>query len=238
LPNTSGRAESWHATCSIPTGRLRPRIVESNRDLLMKPSNRIFLAVAATAAAVMGVGGLPPASADQDLAIGSGNAATANLNFRVIIPALTRLRIGDPTPGTVNTIQFTLGGAGTPMPGDGTPVGAGNGGSGGYPLGDTSVEVELLTTAGNVTVTQTPTAANLVGLVAVNTIPWTEILIDDNGLAFSHTQTGGSLTSGATPIFTNGPGVYSGNWTFTYNNTTAFAADTYNGTMQYTVINP
>jgi hypothetical protein len=198
----------------------------------MKPSNRILFAVAATAAAVMGLGGLPPASADQDLQIGSG-AATANLNFRVIIPAVTRLRIGD--PNTINTIEFDLS-AGTPLSGDGTPVGAGNGGSGGYPLGDTTVEVELLTTAGSVSVSQTA-PANLVGTVlATNTIPWTEISITDTG-SFSHS--GASLVSGTTNIFTiPGPGVFLGNWTFTYNNNATYAADTYNGTVQYTVVNP
>ena len=204
----------------------------------MKSSNRIFLAVAATAAAVMGVGGVPPASADQDVQIGPG-AATANLNFQVIIPAVTRLRIGSPTPGTVDTIQFDLS-AGTPLSGDGTPVGAGNGGSGGYPNNATTdVEVELLTTAGSVNVSQDPTAANLVGVLsATNTIPWSEIGITDSGAGFTHSQDGGSLTDGPTTIFTGGPGVFNGTWTFTYNNTVAYQADTYNGTVVYTVTNP
>jgi hypothetical protein len=204
----------------------------------MKPSNRILFAMAATAAAVMGVGGLPPASADQDVQIGPG-PATANLNFQVIIPAVTRLRIGDPNPGTVNTILFDLS-AGTPLSGDGTPVGAGNGGSGGYPnIATTAVEVELLTTAGNLSVSQDPTAPTLVGtLVATNTIPWTEIGITDTGVGFTHSQNGGTLTDGPTNIFTGGPGLFNGLWTFTYINNATYAADTYNGTVQYTVTNP
>ena len=206
----------------------------------MKSSNRILLTVAATAAAVVGVGGLRPASADQGFAAGSGNSATANLNFQVIIPAVTRLRIGDPTPGNVATILFDLSAPGAPLSGDGTPVIAGNGGSGGYPNNATTdVEVELLTTAGSVNVSQDPTAANLVGVLsATNTIPWSEIGITDSGAGFTHSQDGGSLTDGPTTIFTGGPGVFNGTWTFTYNNTVAYQADTYNGTVVYTVTNP
>ena len=203
----------------------------------MKRVNRAFAASLAAAAAVMGVGGPPAAWADQDIAVGSGASATANLDFRVIIPAVTRLRIGD--PAAVTEIQFNLGAVGAPVPGDGTNVTAANGGSGGYPTATTTaVTVQLITTAANVDVDQTPTAVTLVGAIPGNTIPWTEILITDSGAGFTHSQSGGSLTNGTTTVFTGGPGTFNGTWTFVYDNTTAYPADTYTGTMQYTVTNP
>jgi len=201
----------------------------------MKRVNRILSAILAAAALVAAFGGT--ALADQSVAVGSGNTATANLDFRVIIPVVTRLRIGD--PAAISRIQFDLGAVGAPIPGDGTNVTAANGGTGGYPAAaTTAVTVQLLTTAASVTVTQTPTAANLVGGVPANTIPWTEILIADSGAGFTHSQSGASLTNAATPIFTGGSGVFNGTWTFTYDNANAYPADTYNGTMQYTVVNP
>ena len=201
----------------------------------MKRVNRILSATLVAGALVAGSGGT--ALADQGVAIGSGNTATANLNFRVIIPTLTRLRIGN--PAAINRIDFDMGAIGAPTPGDGVDVVTGNGGSGGFPVNNTSVTVQLITTvAGGVTVTQTPAAANLIGAVVGNTIPWTQILINDNGGAFSHSMTGGGLSAAAGPIFIAGPGVFDGNWTFAYDNAIAFPADTYNGTMVYTASNP
>lgn len=169
--------------------------------------------------------------------MGSGASATANLDFRVIIPPVTRLRIGD--PAAVTEIQFDLGAGGAPVPGDGTDVTAANGGSGGYPTSTTTaVTVQLITTAASVDVNQTPTAVTLVGAVPGNTIPWTEILITDSGAGFTHSQSGGTLTNVTTTVFTGGPGTFNGTWTFVYDNTTAYAADTYTGRMQYTVTNP
>jgi hypothetical protein len=204
----------------------------------MKRSNRILFAVAATAAAVIGLGGLP-ASADQGVVIGSGQA-TANLNFRVMIPAVTRLRIGDPVQTTL--VDFDLNNVNAPVPGDGQNVTAANGGSTNFPAtGTTAVSVQLLTTAGSFSVDQTPIAANnngLVGLVAAAPIPWTEIRINDSGSGFTHSQSTGTLTGGTTTIFTGGPGSFNGTWTFAYDNEIAYAADTYTGTMQYTVTTP
>lgn len=200
----------------------------------MKRANRI---ACAALAAGMGIAGLPAAWADQAAAIGSGNSATANLNFRVIIPVVTRLRIGD--PAAINRVQFDLSAGGAPFPGDGTYVTTGNGGTGGFPAAaSTAVEVDLLTTAASVAVSQAPTAPNLVGTVPANSIPWTQILIADSGSGFTHSQNGTGLTNTATNIFTGGPGRFNGTWTFSYENANAHAADTYDGTMQYTVTNP
>ena len=200
----------------------------------MKPANRTLCAAAA--AALIGCC-LPAALADQGIATGTGNTATANLNFRVIIPPVTRLRIGNPV--AITRIDFDLGAGGAPVPGDGVNVTAANGGSGGYPTNTTTaVEVQLMTTAANVDVDQTPTAVTLVGSVPANTIPWTEILITDSGAGFTHSQSGTNLTSGTTTVFTGGPGTFNGTWTFRYDNTAAYAPDIYDGTMSYTVTNP
>ncbi|HEU5284407.1 MAG TPA: hypothetical protein VFU53_11375 [Burkholderiales bacterium] len=181
--------------------------------------------------------GLPEALADQGVAAGAGNTATANLNFRVIIPPVTRLRIGD--PAAISQIEFNLGAVGAPVPGDTNDVDDTNGGSGGYPTNaTTAVTVQLFTTAANVDVSQTPASPTLQGSVLANTIPWTEILINDSGAGFIHSQSGGTLSNGTTTIFTGGPGTFNGTWTFRYDNTAAYAPDIYDGTMSYTVTNP
>jgi hypothetical protein len=201
----------------------------------MKSSNRILFAVAATAAAVMGLGGLAPALADQGVVIGTGSA-TANLNFRVMIPSVTRLRIGD--PALITQVDFDLNALGAPVPGDGTNVDATNGGSTSFPSSaTTAVSVQLLTTAGSgVTVSQQAGAATLTGLVPGNTIPWSEILIA-SGAGFTHS--GATPTTTDTTIFTSpSSGSFNGTWTFTYDNALAYAADTYTGSVIYTVTTP
>jgi hypothetical protein len=185
-----------------------------------------------TLLAVAAIGAMMGAHAESNIASGTGGlSAAAKLNFKVVIPKVLFLRVGSGTDfaaGTaVDTVTFSpaAGSLGTAVTGatDGTGIATGGAGS---------VAVRLLSTGGGVTVAATSTTP--AGLVlAGNTIPWT---------AFSSTSSGSfnaPAVGASTPVAATG-GVVSQtvNWTFSYANSTAFAAGTYDGVVTYTATVP
>lgn len=183
----------------------------------------------------------------------SGSAASARLDFTVVIPAVLYLRvgagnaIGAANNGTVNGLTFTVPGANI---GDGTPV-AGSLASG--DLGNGSVTVRVFSNFGtNVSLNSTTTGQLSNG--SGDNIPWTQIAVVSGA---DPTPIAGFTNTGiAHPTFNNGVAGgagtatvlaaasklvrQQGQWTFSYSNANVAPAGTYgssianNGRVTYT----
>jgi hypothetical protein len=181
------------------------------------PSRKLLVsAVAALAAGPMLV------SADSDIGIGgAGTSASANLDFRIVIPQFVYFRVGSAAAGTVDRVDFDLLTAGA-QPGAGGTVIA-NGGSGDGVDGD--LFVNLVTNVASVTIAAT--GGNLTN--GTDNIPFTQINTADGGVipipAFGGS---GNLAAGL-------PGALLDTWSYEYNNDTPYPPGTYNGTVTYTV---
>lgn len=183
----------------------------------------------------------------------TGSAASARLDFTVVIPAVLYLRvgagnaIGAANNGTINAMTFTVPGANI---GDGTPV-AGSVASG--DLGNGSVTVRVFSNFGtNVSLNSTTTGQLSNG--SGDNIPWTQIAVV---AAADPTPIAGFTNTGiAHPTFNNGVAGgagtatvlaaasklvrQQGQWTFSYSNANLVPAGTYgtsianNGRVTYT----
>lgn len=196
--------------------------------------------------AVTAIGTPMLANAESSTQTGAGAlTATARLDFRITIPKVLFLRVGTgglfgaATDATINLIDFTVPFANV---GDGSVVAA-TAGSG--DLGNGAVTALLRSNAGVVTLTANTTGA-LTDATA-DTIPWSEIAIANSALvtpAFANTfphlaalpLTGASANFAPAPVakVTN----VGSTWTFSYKNTTTYAAGVYgptaNGRVTYT----
>jgi hypothetical protein len=181
----------------------------------------------------------------------TGSAASAQLNFTVVIPAVLYLRVGTGNAigaannATVDALSFTVPAANI---GDGTVI---NASAASGDLGTGAVTVRVFSNFGtNVTLNSSVTGQLSNG--AGNTIAWSQIAVA--GAALGTTTAG--YTNGAIthPAFsaTTGAGTATtltavgklvrqeGKWTYTYTNTTAAPAGTYgataanNGIVTYT----
>ncbi len=165
------------------------------------------------------------ASAESQLTIGSGSAS-ADLNFRVVIPRVLFLAVGTGAAGlttdtTVDTVTFDY----TSNPAD---VGTGN-----------VVPVRVLGNNGVIALASSNTGALTNG--TGDTLPWSEITATSSDATnfASPPPAGGSVNLG----LSQGTKVTSrtANWTFSYANTTVAAPGTYgvtNGTVTYTATMP
>jgi hypothetical protein len=188
--------------------------------------------------ALTAVGALSMAHAESDINTGAaaGLSAVAKLDFRIVVPRIIFLRVGtgvnfaDALAGAnIDRVDFNL------LPADigsGLAV-AGAAGTGPYP-----VAVRVLGNGGNISFTALGTAGGLSN--GVQTIAWTEIAPTSSNVAGLPHPAIGNGVAGATTTLPATANVVnqSANWTFSYNNTAAMAAGTYNGSVTYTAALP
>ena len=182
---------------------------------------RSIRGLALTGVAALGLIAMTPALADSDFQTGNGAlTASADLQFRVIVPKFIDFRVGS-AGNTVDNVDFTVNvndiGSGTDVARDG----------GGNPIA-----VTLKSNAGNITLGATG-PANLSN--GTDSIAWTEIKgVSSAGALLPVPAVGGSAT------LTASAGVIdrTANWTFAYDNTNLVGAGTYTGTVTYTASAP
>jgi len=159
--------------------------------------------------------------ADSQLSIGgAGTTAQANLDFRIVIPSFVYFQIG--SAGSVDRVDYDLS-VGPVQPGSGGPITATGGTGDGA---DGALSITLATNAASVSIGAS--GGNLTGSGA-NTIPFADITAADTG-TIPVPDFGATISPFA-------PGGFSltDTWTYTYDNTTVYQADTYNGTATYTI---
>lgn len=175
------------------------------------------LTLAAAVAMAMGA----PATVVADSELNFGSSASADLDFRVILPQFIYFQVGDPTAGNVDTIDFDL--STGPEPGGGTVTGS------------ATVTVSLITNIPTGNVQISASGADLTGTAPnTDTIPVTDISGSASAGDIPVPTTGGSAAAVGTAPFAG-----TDTWTFTYANPTPagapIAADTYTTTVTYTV---
>ena len=181
--------------------------------------------------------------ADSDSASGATPlSASANLDFRVVIPAVLRFRVGNDGNGNINEIRFDPAVA---TLGDGTDTSATSGGD----ISPGVVTVSLLSNAGQITITESNNSGGTGlnnGTVGEN-IPYSEILTtssDPTNFAAPTLSNAGGGTSTPTPTSGNNKVTNrSETWTFTYDNTAVYPAGDYGtssngGRVTYTAASP
>jgi hypothetical protein len=181
----------------------------------MKFTKPLLSALAATLVA------LPSLSlADSQLSVGVGAAASADLDFRIVIPPFVYFQVGS-AGTTVDLVEYDLSIGGV-QPGSGA-VGSGSFAATGATGG--SLSVTLATNAANVSI-----AASGGNLTAgALTIPFTDIEPSGTG-AIPLPDFGTTISP-----FAPGLAVLTDTWSYGYDNSTIYEAGTYNGTATYTV---
>lgn len=163
------------------------------------------------------------ATADSDLQFGAGATATANLDFRIIIPQFVYFQVGS-AAAVVDEVEWDLTGS---QPGGNSALPA-TGGTGDGADGD--LTITLITNALTVTLASNTGGGNLVD--GGNTIPFSEITVAD----------GGTITApafdGSTVIATGGVYSQTDTWTYEYLDSVNRAAGNYTGTSVYTAATP
>jgi len=147
-------------------------------------------------------------------------SAAANLDFEIVIPGILNFQVGT-AGGTIDLISFAPLAANV---GDDSNV-AGTGGD----LTGGVVTVELLSNAGQVTITPTNSSGGAGLSNGTENIPYTEILTTSNLAALDAptlSDTGGTATS---PTVTDGVTDLSAQWSYFYDNSAVYSAGTYGG---------
>ncbi len=169
-----------------------------------------------------------PLTAHAESTFNTGNTAplttSARVDFTITIPKFVSLRVGS-AGATINTIAFSPAAADV-----GNNVAqAGTGGD----LTGGKVSVRVSGNNGNITLSATPGAANL--LSGTDTIPWTQITVTAAGGAPAHPAVPGNVVLNATNKVVN---IAAGDWTYAYANSTVVAAGSYTGQITYTASVP
>ena len=173
-------------------------------------------------AALLTTAGLPGslmAESDSDSGATPLSAA-ANLDFEIIIPGILNFQVGT-AGGTIDLISFAPLAANV---GDDSDIA----GTGGDQTGGV-VTVELLSNAGQVTITPTNSSGGAGLTNGTENIPYTEILTTSNLPALDApvlSDAGGTATL---PTETDGVTDLSAQWTYTYDNSAVYSAGTYGG---------
>ena len=169
-----------------------------------------------------------PVSAIADSDSDSGAtplSAAANLDFRVVIPAILRFRVGTNGAGNIDEIEFNPAAA---TLGDGTDA-AGTGGD----VGGGVVTVSLLSNAGQITITESNNSGgNGLDNGAGDNIPYSEILTTSSSGDFPAPALSNALNNDEDVTPTSGNGKVtnrSETWTYTYDNSTVYPAGDYGG---------
>lgn len=159
--------------------------------------------------------------ADSQLSIGgTGTTAQANLDFRIVIPSFVFFQIG--SAGSVDRVDYDLN-VGPVQPGSGGPISATGGLGDGV---DGALTVTLATNAASVSIAAS--GGNLTGGLG-GTLPFADITAADTGTI--------PVPDFGTTVTPFAPGGLSltDTWSYTYDNTSVYSADTYNGTATYTI---
>ena len=182
-------------------------------------------------------------------------AASAKLDFKIVVPKVLFLQVGTGSSMTDNTtvdmVTFTVPANGI---GNGTAV-AGTGGN----LSGGAVTVRVLGNTGNVVLTNATSGQLSNGVSGNPTVPWTDITVTADVLAttttgytnaaiahppFNNGATGGASATPTTLTASGGLVRREGSWTFAYANTSVMPAGTYgdtvanNGRVTYTATAP
>lgn len=182
---------------------------------------RAFRGLALTGVAALGLIAMTPALADSDFQTGGGAlTASADLQFRVIVPRFIDFRVGS-AGNTVDNVDFTVPAANV---GDGNAI-ARDGGA--------AIAVALKSNVGNVALAASG-PANLTS--GGNTIAWTEITGTSSDAAGLPVPAVGAAATTLTA--TNGVIDRTADWSFSYENNNLVGAGTYTGTVTYTASAP
>ena len=182
---------------------------------------RAFRGLALTGVAALGLIAMTPAVAESDFESGGGAlTASADLQFRVIVPRFIDFRVGS-TGTTVDDVDFTVAASDV---GNGTAV-ARDGGA--------AIAVALKSNVGNVALAATG-PANLTN--GGNTIAWTQITGTSSDAAGLPVPVVGAAATSLTA--TNGVIDRTADWSFSYENDNLVGAGTYTGTVTYTASAP
>ena len=182
-----------------------------------------FRKLTLAAAVAMAMGAPATVVADSEFGFGgTGTQASADLSFRIIIPDFVFFQVGTFGNGNVDRVDFDLNAGGVES-GDGNAVGATGGTGDGA---DGILAVELRSNASNVSIAAT--GGNLTGQTTAGNLPFADISASD----------GGTITVpdfGATVNLAAGPYNLTDQWVYSYDNTSVYAPDQYDGTVTYTV---
>jgi hypothetical protein len=169
------------------------------------------------------------ASADSQLVIGGTNSASAHLDFRVVIPRVLFLQVGNAT--TIDTVTFDYSSNSAAV---GTGAVAGS-------ITNAVVPVQVI--GNNGVVELTATTAGALANADGDTISWSQISAtsSNGGLPSPAIVDGGPGAS--LPVTTTGTRItnQSADWTFSYANTVVVPAGVYgtvNGQVTYTASMP
>lgn len=203
------------------THRQYPEGLQSGPDSLCE-SNVVNKSLILKSALALALATPLMASADSQVVVGTGSAA-ANLDFRVVIPRILLLQVGDAS--NVDLVDFDLS-LGPIEPGTGGPVGRTNGGV---------VPVRVVGNDGNITLASAGTSGGLAN--GPDTIAWSAITATSSDPAFDSPAPAGASV-GLTPNVGARVTNRTANWTFTYANNTVVAEGTYTGSVTYTATMP
>jgi hypothetical protein len=181
------------------------------------------------------VGAAFAAHAESDLNTGAAAAlpAVARLDLRIVVPRMIFLSVGTGTNfadnTTIDRVDFNLTAADV---GSGLAVNGALGVGAGYP-----VPIRVLGNGGNIALTANGVAGGLTN--GAQTVAWTQINRTSSNPALPNPAIGNGV-AGAASTLTATAGVVdqSATWSFSYANSAAVAAGTYNGQVTYTAALP
>ena len=160
--------------------------------------------------------------AESDSSDGSTPVA-ANLDFEIIIPGILNFQVGT-AGGTIDLISFAPLAANV---GDDSNIA----GTGGDQTGGV-VTVELLSNAGQVTITPTNSSGGAGLSNGTENIPYTEILSTSNLPALDAPVLSNAGGTATLPPVTDGVTDLSAQWSYFYDNSAVYSAGTYGGETQ------
>lgn len=170
-------------------------------------------------------------------AVPGTTAATARVDFSVVVPKFLSLRVGS-TAGTIDSISFTETAA---QVGTNASV-AGVGGD--LTAGQVTVQAQGNSLGGAASLTYRTTTAAGAALAALsdgtNTMPWTTIKVASTG-AITHPAALADGSASAVTVAALATGVFnsSGTWTYSWQDgNTVYAASTYAGRVAYSLVQP
>ena len=169
--------------------------------------------------AATGLPGTLMAESDSDSGATPLSAA-ANLDFEIVIPGILNFQVGT-AGGTIDLISFAPLAANV---GDDSNV-AGTGGD----LTGGVVTVELLSNAGQVTITPTNSSGGAGLSNGTENIPYTEILTSSNLAALDAPTLSDAGGTATLPTVTDGVTDLSAQWSYFYDNSAVYSAGTYGG---------
>lgn len=180
--------------------------------------------------ALAGLGAACAAQAESTLSAGSaaGLAASARLEFRVVVPTVIFMQVGTGTNfannATIDLVDFTV---------PASDVGSGNPTAG---LSSAPVTARVVTNGNSVSLTARGSAGGLTN--GVQSIPWSQIMPSSGG-SLPHPSIGDGVAGAAATLVGSG-GILdrSANWSFSYRNSNTLPAGNYGGQVTYTAALP